>query len=150
MKRKLVAVKIDETDIWYHTDPEKERLFGRIFGVYAADLSQRIHLCEFTPSYELHFVHSEFEGGEDYYNLDDEIQEKMQDYTLEGDSGSEPIRYFHCSLIDSFPKINHGFPTPPIKGCVIELGFDDADLGEEENQQEVMEDLVGKLQSNPV
>ncbi|KKN01186.1 hypothetical protein LCGC14_1130270 [marine sediment metagenome] len=150
MKRKLVAVKIDETDMWHHTDPEKERLFGRIFGIYAADLSQVTHCCEFTPSYELHFVNSDFEGGEGYCDLDDKVQEEMHDYIEEGDRTTDFISYFHCSLIDSFPKISDGFPTSPAKSCVIELGFNDADLGGEEDQQEVMEDLVEELQSNPV
>ncbi len=85
-------VKIDETQHWREDIAKKA---GSILGIYLYDDSVEVNCCEITPSYELYFVQSEFTEHDE----DESKREVLFDEILEGDSGTELVKYMHCSAI---------------------------------------------------
>ena len=61
----LWVVKIDEREHWL--DPEVLAACPRLYGVYVFDRKRHVHICSFEPTYELHFLGSD-------YTLIDEVQ----------------------------------------------------------------------------
>ena len=143
-QRKLVVVKLEETDFWTALDKPPE--LGRLFGVYVADLSRRVHCCEMTASYELWFVETEFEGGAGYPHLEDKDQEACQDYVMDGDRHTDGVSYVHCHQVDALSVIDGGLPVG--HGCVIDLRTDDANT--EDDYATVMEDAASEVMANYV
>lgn len=122
MKHKFFLIKLDETEYWEHPTLVNS---GRIFGLYVADLSQRTHCCEWTPSYELNFVKSQCEF------FDEKNYEEIDDCMMEADANSEPVIYMHCTTVDSLPSIDRKkqfFPQQNSGGALFELdGCEDMD-----------------------
>ena len=127
-------VLIEETENW--CDEIKAKA-GRLFGVYLFDRNRRVHACEMTPSYELHFLKTiytrEFpdtpEGERERDALEMEI--------MLGDAGADPIRYFHTHVIDGLPTISLAKWSAK-HYREIRDGFDD----EEKLHDEVMGDMI--------
>jgi hypothetical protein len=118
---KVMQIKIlkrDETEYW--ADDIVARA-GRIFGVYAYDPSRKVHCCELTASYELHFIESQAEKCPD----DDHERERLDDEIREGDLYTEPVTYIHCHEIDKLPVVEDGkmyFPNKEQSAIVIDMG----------------------------
>lgn len=93
----MCIVKIDEREFWCD---EVQAKATRIFGVYAFDRRRHVHCCSMTPSYELHFLGTQYEAVE----LDDEAQVRLNQDVLEEDAGNEEVRYFDCHYIDRLMK----------------------------------------------
>jgi hypothetical protein len=89
-------VKIDERDYW--CDPVALARATRIVGVYVFDRRQHVHICSFTPCYELHFLGSQWDeiGG-----LSDEERDELSDRIIHGDGQSEPVTYWDKHDVDS-------------------------------------------------
>lgn len=108
------VVKLIETDKWAPEIATKARC---IFGVYLFDANRHVHCCEITPSYECHFVESQWDNPDlsardaDWLNVD----------ITEADTVTEPVRYFHCRQIDALPNIRKG----TLAVGVIDLGISD-------------------------
>lgn len=116
VRPKWTVVKLDETANWEHGDPEIVPRLGRIFGVYVCDRSLHVHCCEFTPSYELHFVESQFEGSPD-------DSDRLADYVMDGDRDTPAVCYVHCHSIDGLPRCRPGFlPRHGRRGGRYSLG----------------------------
>jgi len=97
VKPKFALVKLDETAHWSADVQEK---VGRIFGVYLVDLNSATHCCEITPSYELHFVESQWTN-----EIPEDESERFHDLIEENDSPRNEIKYMHCHSVDAFPEI---------------------------------------------
>ena len=97
-KPQFCLLRLDETLYW--ADDLATRA-GRILGIYVYDQNRRVHCCEFTPSYECHFVGSASVNTD----LDDDAAERLADEIREGDLGTETVRYIHCHEIDALPEI---------------------------------------------
>jgi hypothetical protein len=83
-------VKLDETDFWAEEIVDK---VGRIFGTYIYDVNRRVHCCEFTPSYELLFIGSQWSNAE----LMDRGSDDLDSEIRAGDAQTEAVRYIHGS-----------------------------------------------------
>jgi hypothetical protein len=92
----ICIVKIDQREFWCD---EVQARTHRIFGVYAFDRRRHVHCCSLTPSYELHFLGTQYEAVE---GLDDE--DRLNQDVLEGDAGSEEVQYYDCHWIDGLLK----------------------------------------------
>lgn len=91
----LWVVKIDEREHWL--DPEVFAACPRIYGVYVFDRKRHVHICSFTPTYELHYLGSDYiliDGLGDYRLS--EIDEKIRD----GDSQCDDVTYWGAHDID--------------------------------------------------
>jgi len=100
MKANFAVVKLDQTDMWHLANEDMVKA-GRIYGLYVTDLERRVHCCEFTPSYELHFIMSVFQGNSENTNEDnDHVDDELRD----GDRETETVQYMHCHQIENFPK----------------------------------------------
>jgi hypothetical protein len=114
----IKILKRDETEYWAE---EVVARAGRIFGVYAYDPSRKVHACELTASYELHFIESQAENCPD----DDSERERLDDEIREGDLYTEPVTYIHCHEIDRILVVEDGKQWVPNKGqaaIVIDKG----------------------------
>jgi hypothetical protein len=99
-------------------------------GIYVYDQNRRLHCCEFTPSYECHFVGSASVNTD----LDDDAAERLEDEIREGDRATEPVKYIHCHEIDALPEIGeHDF-----KAGVTDLGIEDVEQAAEYVRQRVL------------
>ncbi|NQU42436.1 hypothetical protein HQ520_04070 [bacterium] len=99
----IKVLKIDQTDCW--CDEIRENV-TRIFSVFVFDSGRKVYCCELTPSYECHFVESQFETPED---MPESEREHLTDEILQGDASTDRVSYYHCHRIDSFPAIQEGF-----------------------------------------
>jgi hypothetical protein len=124
IKPRFSLLRLDETEFW--AEPIASEA-GRIFGTYVFDQNKRVHLCEFTPSYECRFVGSAIGNT----NLTDGAVERLFDEIREGDLGTEPVRYFHCHQIDALPRI----AEQDLKVGVSDLGIGNEDEAVEYVQQ---------------
>ncbi len=98
-------VKLDETKHWNESIVKRA---GKIEGVYIYDDEVATHLCELAPSYELHFIESQYSECPD--SQDD--RERLYDDILEGNMDTESVTYMHVSAIrkmETFPL--EGFDT---------------------------------------
>jgi hypothetical protein len=126
IKSRFYLLRLDETRYW--ADHVSARA-GRIFGLYVYDTNVRVHLCEFTPSYECRFVGS-VTGSTD----PDDAAERLNDDIRQGDQATESIRYVHCHEIDALSRIGEH----DLKVGVTDLGIDDEDEAVEYVQQRVL------------
>jgi hypothetical protein len=93
----LCVVKIDERGYW--RDPVVLSRTTRLFGVYVFDRRRHVHICSFTPCYELHFLGSQWDCLPE---ISDEDREDLWDRIQEGDRQSEPVTYWDKTDIDRF------------------------------------------------
>jgi len=97
------AVKINETQHW-NEKFRKDYGIKALFGVYVFDSESHTHCCELTPSYEMHFVHTQPDW---HGELTEEQREDMYEQITEGDNyANEPVTYMHCSSVDRFDTID--------------------------------------------
>lgn len=90
------VVYVNETQYWNLPEAFKG---AKISGVYVYCPNEKIYVCESTPSYELYFAHSTFDtSGCDF---PDNKAESLNEFLITGDVDSDPVRYFHCHVIDS-------------------------------------------------
>jgi hypothetical protein len=125
----LCVVKIDERDYW--CDPVVLARTTRIVGVYVFDRRQHVHICSFTPCYELHFLGSQWEEID---GLIDEEHDELSDQIIRGDGQSEPVTYWDKHEVDSMletacqegclpsPGRNGGF----VLGDIVSVTTEDA------------------------
>ena len=90
----------------WNIQPEHKQYIDKILTVYYFNQNSHTHLCEFTPSYELH--HHEYqvrmnEAGEALretnQHLYDEIRDNYEQIYVE-----ERVTYMHVSTVDKFIK----------------------------------------------
>jgi hypothetical protein len=113
-------LKLDETAYWAEEIADK---VGRIFGTYIYDVNRRVHCCEFTPSYELIFVGSQWHSPELSERESDDLDKEIR----VADAQTETIRYAHCHQVDALPRIREG----NLAVGVIDLEIDDDDEARE-------------------
>lgn len=98
------VLKRDETEYWDEAFL-KERRIKRIVGVYLLNKRKTVHLCEFTPSYELHRLDSQYEQGWEFDDPDyDRLNEKAFDDIRREEAHDEGVTYVHCSDVESMLK----------------------------------------------
>jgi hypothetical protein len=92
-------VMMDETEHWNRGDiPE----VTRIYGWYLYDWTTAYHLCEFTPSYEMNGMPSEW-NCEAYDQIPDDRNEFICEYIRVGDFNAEHYSYMACHEADDLP-----------------------------------------------
>jgi hypothetical protein len=113
---KINILKVDETAHW--SEEIRERV-ERIWGVYLFDQNWRIHLCEFTPSYELHRLPSQVIVPDWEYHRHDEIEGEIMD----GERFDDAVVYVHCHRLDGLDHFKEGwFPDGTMGVCTM-TGF---------------------------
>lgn len=91
----LKLVVIEETKYY---PPEIQLRAGKVFQTYVYDASVGHHLCEITPSFELHPLNTT-----PLNHLEDEEQrEALHEVLDEANRGSD-VRYWHCRAIERIP-----------------------------------------------
>lgn len=92
------VLKKDETEYWEGLD---EVGIKRVFGVYLVNKSVAVHLCEFTPSYRLHRLESQYEPAwDDSAEVSSDRHEKAMEWIRNGEVHDDPITYIHCHEVD--------------------------------------------------
>lgn len=127
------AVRLDETHFYGKMFLDE---FGveKIYGVYVVDFSKRVHCCEITPSYELNFVNSVFDGGPD----DDERLEELVQKLYEADACTDNVLYMHCNAVNALPE-----------GCKHPIQIDEDEWGDTP-ENDGFDAAYEECQSNPV
>lgn len=97
------VLKIDETRHWNGLKDHKIR---RVFGVYVLNKRAAHHLCEITPSYELHMFDSQYEQGwlpddPNYESLNEAAQEHVRGGDWQQDSD---VIYMHAPDVEKMLK----------------------------------------------
>ncbi len=69
----------------------------QIYEVHIYDAGLHMHLCELTPSAELHYVCTDFIAAESYYDLSEDKREEVYEYVQEIAAHTELITYMHMS-----------------------------------------------------
>ena len=97
-------LKHPELDYWQLDDSDGEKI-AMIWGVYVFDQNWRVHLCEWTPSYELHYLEAQvqFKKG-----VSDADMERIDDFVRYHDS-CQPVEYMHCHTVEACPQYRHWF-----------------------------------------
>lgn len=93
-------VKVDERGFW-----NGDEILGRttdIHGVYAFDRNLHVHICSLTPTYEMHFLGTDYEETED---LSEEEREGLNCLILENDC-SEAVTYMNARDVEKILKGN--------------------------------------------
>lgn len=91
-------LKLDERQHWHEKIQSQT---AAIYGVYAVDRSTHWHLCEYTPSYELRFIATDYEEID---GLTEEQQEALNEQILSAGADSEPVTYMHASGVETLIK----------------------------------------------
>lgn len=99
------AVGLDVTGHYRIAEEDRPHI-RRIIDTFIYDRSTVTHLCELTPSYDLHFLHTEIEW-EGF--PPDEIRERLDERYAH-----EPTEdcYMHCSDIDRVKEMHVPFGRP--------------------------------------
>ena len=114
----ITLLKINESDKWSTFEcPHKESI-KEIWAVYVYDPNWRVHLCEFTPSYELHFIETQVEFHD---GVSDEDMERIENWIM--DAYSEPITYMHCHTVNTVIYFKEGWFPSMSMGSVRMSGF---------------------------
>jgi hypothetical protein len=97
---------------------------GRVFSVYLYDSSVRTHLCELTPSFELHLISTWVEPAPGDEFSDDENEWFFDALLPDADSA---IIYMHCSEIRALPSRDVACDPEDtfeevLEGCVANCG----------------------------
>lgn len=95
-------VPIDDTSAWTVPNTPDGCKF---ISVYAYDDTKGVHLCEITPSRELHFLGT----IPTIVPEDDTERETFLDIIMGGVNEQDEITYMHCSSIDNFKYVNSVF-----------------------------------------
>jgi hypothetical protein len=116
----IKLLKLDETRNW---DAEwlRQNEIRRMFGVYIFDSSTRVHCCEFTPSYEAHFVESQ--ADHDWDALDDVAVDTLDNEIRQSDAHTPEVSYFHCHIISSMKSFKIGLIPPAKRNGVVALRY---------------------------
>lgn len=114
---RIRILKLDESEYW--TDEIRSQV-KRIFGVYVFDPTWRVHLCEWTASYELHRLESQIDFHE---NTPESIQERIEDEVREAERFSDPVIYVHCHVIDRAERFSQGWFPKGSMGVHTMTGF---------------------------
>jgi hypothetical protein len=119
----ICIAKFDETEDWL--DEELKRVSGRILTVYLYNPKHWVHLCEFTPSHELHFVGFVMEGSEAFGALDDGAREVVFEKLRAGLLDQPEISYVHVSDVERLPQLEHDQEPQPGRGVLGQFKVDD-------------------------
>jgi len=132
----IKLLKMDETDNWFIEECPHKETIKTVWGVYVFDPNWRVHLCEFTPSSELHKIETQIEfhdGGTD------EEREEIEDWFREHEDWSEPITYMHCHDIDEAKSFKEGwFPTMSVGVCRMSKFAADYDFDPDDKAERPM------------
>lgn len=93
-------VKVDERLFW-----NGDEILGKttaIHGVYAFDRNLHVHICSFTPTYEMHFLGTDYEEVE---GLSEEERDNLNCLIIENDD-SEPVTYMNARDVEKILKGN--------------------------------------------
>ena len=93
-------LKLDERQHWHAEIQSQTRA---IYGVYAFDRSSHTHLCEYTPSYELRWIATDYEEIEEIAE-DEDRREALNEKILSASYDSEPVTYMHVSDVEALIK----------------------------------------------
>lgn len=96
-------VLIDETHNW---GEDIQHRAGRLFGVYLFDWQRHVHACEFTPSYELHFLKSIYTAEFPNTAEGARIRDALEMDIMAGDRETAAVSYVHTHVIDGLPTIS--------------------------------------------
>ena len=144
---RIKMLKIDESEYWADETRHKVK---RIWGVYIFDPNWRVHLCEFTPSYELHRLPSQVEFLD---HMDDATIQLIEDEVREVERFDDPITYMHCHRIDGAGSYKEGwFPHEKLGTCTM-TGFAtylprSRTISREERHDAAIEEAVEYCQQN--
>lgn len=113
MVPEIWIVKLPEKQYWCADIANKVK---RLFGVYAFNRKKHVHLCSFTPCYELNFIETQYEEVEMTKAESDRLSEEIRETD---DSTDEfDVRYMDVSFIESIiaNKCKDGFLPENDKG----------------------------------
>ena len=130
------AIRLDETH-FYDKSFLDEYGVEKIYGVYVTDFNTRVYCCEITPSYELNFVNSVFDGGPDRDD-DEEKFENLEQELYKADAYTESVSYMHCGSVSALPE-----------DCKHPIQIDDDDWGDTP-ENNGFDAAYEECQSNPV
>lgn len=100
------AVALEETGYFDDTpNVLKEMHIKRVWTIYVYRPYLHVHLCEFTPSYELVFVEPVFEFDEAYDVMSDEGRERAYDVWM---STTAPYEYVHVDEVEKLRTVEVG------------------------------------------
>lgn len=131
---KWMLAKIDQTQNW--TDCPESRFAGCIFGVFVFDRDKHVHCCEFTPSYELHWVEDQFDGTPEFFALPEEEKERINDWVMEAARDTPLVCYYHTHVIDGLDISDGSKPFPVGNGSIMDL-----ELPEETTEDEAIQSV---------
>lgn len=92
-----IWLAVFEEDGW--CEDLKKKAGGKIYSVYWYDATKAVHLCSFTPSYELYLL----EYVADEYPEDDDAREELYDDLTHAVSEGERVIYWNCSDVERLP-----------------------------------------------
>lgn len=141
------ALVIDETTHW-GDEVAVKKLGGRIFGVYLYHDDIGVHCCEFTPSFECHWIEDVWDvPGRD--DLEEEERDEIDD-EIRGAFTDHPIHYWHVSYLRSLPERPKDRFMLPKKGAhTFEVSGND-EKDDYESDEEWMEAIKEYAQCNAI
>lgn len=98
---KVNAIRLKETE-YYNFNDEDKPYIKDIYSVYAYDPELGVHLCEFTPSYELWYLYTYIDFNDNVPEDDDLKDELDGRYCYED---QDIVIYMHCSDIEKLSEI---------------------------------------------
>jgi len=112
------VLKIPEKKHWY-LDPADMAKIKEIWGVYLFDPYWRVHICSFTPTYEMHPFETQIEFIDGVSDKDiDRIEQDVRA------NDSYDITYMNCHNIDNVKPFRLGwFPKDGKNGIARDFGF---------------------------
>ncbi|RLC12702.1 MAG: hypothetical protein DRI24_17015 [Deltaproteobacteria bacterium] len=93
-------IKVPERSYW--TGDEILNNTEAINGVYAFNRNLHVHICSFNPTYEMHFMGTDYEEVD---GLSDDARESLNCLITDNDS-SEPVTYMSTSTVEKLLKAN--------------------------------------------
>lgn len=128
MQVEIRVLILDITKHCIQVPPEIER----IYEVHLFDAGIRTHLCELTPSAELHHVYTDFVPAETYTDISEERREELDAYLQDVEMDAESISYMHMSRA--------------MKSSLVHLT---EEIEEEDEREEFLETCVEQFMGNP-
>lgn len=94
---------LEETHNWSEAIQQQA---GRLFGVYLFDRRRHVHACEFTPSYELHFLKTIYTAEFPETVQGERERDALEMEIMQGDRDTPLVCYVHTHVIDGLPTIS--------------------------------------------
>lgn len=132
----IKAVALDRTQDYVDGSPEFKDA-GRIYDVYVYDASLHVHICSFTPCYEMYYVHS-FAEHED---------EQVEILLIEANSQTDMVTYINTYDIDRVRRMHKTINKFLVRKWK-EFLFDYWDGDEQRAYDAMMEGYVESLNAN--